>query len=309
MRVRHILLPTDFSEAAEPALRRGTDLGKQFGATVHLVHVATLTSTATIDPVFEGAGGILEKLEELEAESERRLAAEGERLGLSAEQSRTTVLRGRWPAPQLLSYAEENAIDLIVLGTHGRQGVRRMILGSVAEALVRKAPCPVWTCHASLPPEATRPERILVPVDFSAHTESLAAHAAALAELYHSEIDLLHVMPDPSVPVVYGGEPVIPLPAREAIEERARRELEAVAQEGPLARVPTRQHLEEGNAALRIDEKAKELGSDLIVMASHGLTGIERLLIGSVTEKVVRISSVPVLTIHSFRRLWLERTD
>ena len=139
MKLDRILVPTDFSETAQHALGYARDLAQQFGAEVHLLNVMQ-------DPVaHEWAGEatgmvISDLLRTWQADSERRLA-EIRVEGVTVE--RVTVVCHAFV--EILQYASGNDIDLIVMGTHGRGAVKHMLLGSVAEKVVRKAPCPVLT--------------------------------------------------------------------------------------------------------------------------------------------------------------------
>ena len=139
MKLERILVPTDFSETAQHALGYARDLAQQFGAEVHLLYVMP-------DPAAQGWAGeatglvILDLLKTWEADSEKRLS-EIRLEGVVVE--RTTAVGHAFM--EILRYAAGNGIDLIVMGTHGRGAVRHMLLGSVAERVVRKAPCPVLT--------------------------------------------------------------------------------------------------------------------------------------------------------------------
>ena len=139
MRLERILVPTDFSETAQHALDYARDLAQMFGAEVHLLHVVP-------DPVAQGWAGeatglvIPDLLKTWEADSEKRLS-EIRLEGVPVE--RVTAVGHDFM--EILQYAGGNGIDLIVMGTHGRGAVKHMLLGSVAEKVVRKAPCPVLT--------------------------------------------------------------------------------------------------------------------------------------------------------------------
>jgi nucleotide-binding universal stress UspA family protein len=145
--IARILVPMDFSPHAERAFRYATTLAQRFGATLGLLHVVE-------DPFVSGAWSpevyvpnIVELLDGLIASAEQRLAAfkqSASALGLTAG---TVVITGR-PAHDIVEYAKEGGFDLIVMGTHGRTGLSHAVMGSVAERVVRKAPCPVLTVHA-----------------------------------------------------------------------------------------------------------------------------------------------------------------
>ena len=143
MTIRTILVPTDFSEASEAALKYGKEMARVFGASLHVVHVMDdLLAHAWSAEVYVASMPNLR--EEIEHEATGRLAAlvsDDERQGLRVS---TAIVAGN-PFLEIVRYAKTNEIDLIVIGTHGRGPVAHMLLGSVAEKVVRKAPCPVLT--------------------------------------------------------------------------------------------------------------------------------------------------------------------
>jgi nucleotide-binding universal stress UspA family protein len=132
-----ILVPTDFSAPSEAALAYGRTLANQFDAALHLLHIAEnpfLRATVADRRSIENAPG--RWLEERLTDDDRRRGAV------------TVVENSDEPAKEILQYAQSANIDLIVIGTHGRTGLARLVLGSVAEAVVRAAPCPVLTVHS-----------------------------------------------------------------------------------------------------------------------------------------------------------------
>ena len=144
--LKNVLVPTDFSETSDSALRYGKALAGAFGATLHVVHIVE-------EPygqpwAVEAYGFSLAALQdEWIKDAQARLAD-----GLTADEKATlhavpTTVLGH-PVMEILRYAKDNAIDLIVMGTHGRGPLGHVVLGSVAERVVRKAPCPVLTVRS-----------------------------------------------------------------------------------------------------------------------------------------------------------------
>lgn len=132
-----ILVPTDFSDASEVALKYGRALANQFYGTLHLIHVAE-------NPFLRANVADRRSIEEAPARwLEDRLTDDDRQRGAVA-----TVVQSDEPAKEIVQYAKSADIDLIIMGTHGRTGLARVVLGSVAEAVVRGAPCPVLTVHA-----------------------------------------------------------------------------------------------------------------------------------------------------------------
>jgi nucleotide-binding universal stress UspA family protein len=141
--LKTVLVPTDFSEASESALRYGKAMAEAFGASLHVVHVMEdLLAHAWAAEVY--VSSMPQLRDEIEKESRQRLGAllaDAEQKTLRAE---TALLAGN-PFLEIIRYAKAHEVDLIVMGTHGRGPIAHMLLGSVAEKVVRKSPCPVLT--------------------------------------------------------------------------------------------------------------------------------------------------------------------
>jgi nucleotide-binding universal stress UspA family protein len=144
--IKNILVATDFGEAADAALTYGRTLAGAFGATLHVLHVVDPAYLAF--PGVEAYAGMTPDLQEQAEEAariqldERVLDSDG-----SGPPTRKALGRATVPAPAITQYATDERIDLIVMGTHGRRGVAHLLMGSVAERVVRTASCPVLTVH------------------------------------------------------------------------------------------------------------------------------------------------------------------
>jgi nucleotide-binding universal stress UspA family protein len=141
--IKTVLVPTDFSDASESALRYGKAMAEKFGASLHVVHVMEdLLAHAWAAEVY--VSSMPQLRDEIEKESRQRLGTlltDDERKAFRAE---TALLAGN-PFLEIIRYAKSHTVDLIVMGTHGRGPIAHMLLGSVAEKVVRKSPCPVLT--------------------------------------------------------------------------------------------------------------------------------------------------------------------
>jgi nucleotide-binding universal stress UspA family protein len=303
-----ILFPTDFSSVAEEAFAHAAHLALQYGATIHVFNVVTpgdgdASNPMDFLPVEPVAGS--------EVRSARPQRVEVQ----TVTQERGTVpvvytqTDSSSPETAIVEHATTHDVDLVVMGTHGRKGMDRLLSGSVAEEVVRQAPCPVFTVLAPSEKSANTPiDRVLVPVDLSEQSTLVVDHATALAEAYGASIDLLHVVEEATFPSAYGMDPLTS--AQPDVQERAREALETLAEEMEAFSEPVDTHVLAGYAARDIVDFAEEHASDLIVMATHGRTGLQRFLIGSVTEKVVRSAPCPVFTVKSFgKSLVPRRTD
>lgn len=298
--IERLLFPTDFSPCAAQALDLALDLAVRTGAELHMLHAVVYRGDDPNSPEahFPEPEELLERLDELARDRLAELARD--RPGqLRIEEVRR---RGHDAGPVILDYAREADIDLIVLGTHGRRGAHRFLLGSVAQEVLRLSRCPVLTLsQRQEPPKAEAVERILAPVDFSRHSRQGLAHARELAGIYGGRVELLHVLEENPRPVFYGTLGAVPeesLLAR--LRQEAEAELEALGREVLGSQVPWKAYVARGRAASVIAGFAEDTASDLVVLASHGLGGLERLLLGSTTEAVVRAAGCPVLTVKSF---------
>jgi nucleotide-binding universal stress UspA family protein len=205
------------------------------------------------------------------------------------------------PAQVILEVAEEELeTTMIALATHGRTGLKRLLLGSVAERVIRKSRVPVlvvrpfWS-YELLPVQKDAGEAhplrtILLPLDGTSFSPSIVSPVTDMAALFGSRLVLLHVV-----------DPKEDSPGREDAESigcmnRISLELKAAGLD-PLSMV------RRGTPATEILEAARILGADLIAMATHGLSGLSRLVAGSVTEKVLRAATCPVLVARPPKRI------
>ncbi len=294
MRFERILMPTDFSDCANAALTHAVALARQFEAELHLLHVTVLHEGAS-GPSFPGFEELHSRLEEAASSRISTMIDESKMKGLTVFKAHT---RGVAAAPSILDYAAKEAIDLIVLGTHGRRGLRHFLLGSVAEEVVRSALCPVLTLRDEGKVRRLHElDRIVVPFDFSDDSRRALDFAVELAVMFGSRIDLVHVIV-PSVDLhaevaVWAGSVEFD---RGEFQRWAQSRLEEVA--AMVEKVPVNIQVLDGHVASALTRFASEEKADLIVIASHGLSGLQHFLLGSVAEKVIRSASCPVLTLR-----------
>jgi nucleotide-binding universal stress UspA family protein len=196
---------------------------------------------------------------------------------------------------EIVDAAKESGCKLIVVGTHGRGGVGRVLMGSVAEKLLRSAPCPVVTLKATPGADAhtklAHVETILHPTDFSADSEAAFRLACSLAKDFGAAVQVLHVGAPPLVSPIMGVVPVAP----ERLREDLTAQLKSIVAPAPV-RV-THQLIFKSDTGGAILKAAEATKADLIVMGTHGRSGARRLLLGSVAEHVVRNAVCPVLTV------------
>lgn len=290
MRIQSILAPTDFSETANHAVEQAVELSIRTRARLHLYHV--------VEPLAEESAGVVaavrDYLESLEADAQKSLALKVEVLRGNDIDVHFSTARAVSPFEAIGAKVEELQPDLLVMGTHGRTGLERLLLGSVTEKTLRHVRVNVL----SLGPTTTLVrsdrvfERILVPVDFS--EPSRRAFAAAHELLVPGgEIVAVHVVASPIHPSFYAGGVTRLFQLDPEMPDRIRKSLSEWL-EGKTEDLEVR----EGDVFAELMDVAATRDSQLLVMGTKGLTGLEHLLMGSVTERVVRRAKLPVLTVH-----------
>lgn len=284
-----ILLPTDFSETARRALSFAAHLAARHGAALHILHVQSPESDG--DGTDEETPTTQDEL----AECARR-AAEGLGDPTATEGHALTLVRDTSEAESVreavVGYAGEHDVDLIVMGTARRRGLRTLFPQSTASEVVRHAPCPVLTVLDEPEIVPGPVDHIFVPYDFSDHAAEALSYADALAEMYGSKVTLVHVIRELMVPLEYEVE----MPDVDVRDVRSRAE-------AALKKAASGQHrvlVASGHPGRRIVELAEDHDVDLLVLATHGRTGLRRVLLGSVAEQVIRRASCPVFTVRAF---------
>jgi len=292
LQLKNILFPTDLSPAGLAACPYAAEIAKRFGARLYTLHVVT----PVVNPMAEPATwAILEKSAEAEAEKERKILLEsfpGIQPEILIEEG------GLWTI--LASTLEKYKIDLIVLGTRGRSGVKKFFLGSVAEEILRKAPCAVLTVGPSSPEEPPRGgaiSEIVYATDFGSGSEAAASHAISLAEEFQAHLTLLHVIEEAKPGDLINAEQL------ETSSWRLLRDL--VPPEAELWCEP-RIAIERGPVAEKILDVAERRKADLIVLGLHeagGFPSAATHLPISTAHKVVSQAKCPVLTVRGERRM------
>jgi nucleotide-binding universal stress UspA family protein len=288
MTFRRILCPIDFSPGSAHAMRAAIRLANEADAELVLAHAWY------VPPMAYGSEYVfaVDVMREIKDSAQDALeAAKREATALGAKRLAAQLLTGS-PRHEIVNLLEhDRAFDLVVVGTHGRTGLARVLLGSVAEGIVRHAPCSVLTVR---PDREVRPfTRVLCPVDFSDGSQHAVDLAAELLPPEGAELTMLHVI-DP--PAVYtGGQRTVAL-VRD-LDRYASEHLEKwAAQLGGKVTAPVTKLCRVGHPGAEILKVLDEGPAfDLVILGSHGRTGIERILLGSVAEKIVRHAPCPVL--------------
>ncbi len=288
---RKLLVATDFSDCARIAEDAAIAWAKRSGGELHWIHALEVPL-----PVFEPyAVAVPEATIGAARDMAVQKLGEAAKRAEAAGVSGTTHL-GEVPAAySVADRAKELSADLVVIGTHGHAGLRRAVLGSVAEKVVKLAPCSVLTVKGDK--AAPPPRKIIVGVDFADDGHSAVKAAAALAADLGASLRLVHAL-ELRIPFVTPYEVTIPDGVIEAAQEEAKRRLAEIAAELD-ASIPTTCNVRSSPPHLALSEAAQEDDTDLIVTGSRGLTGIKHALLGSVAERTVRTAPCSVWTVRT----------
>lgn len=304
MTLDNVLIPTDFSACADHALSHAVEMADRFDARLHILHVVN-----ELDPDWYGITEAQERAVKLrdQIKSEARDRLEELVPGKDHHDFETTVsLQLSFDvADSINEYVQEREIDLVVMGTHGRQGIDRLMLGNVANKLIRHAPCPVMTIREEVPwtdeEEEVVYDDILAPIDFSDHSRRALRVSKSFSSRYAARLHLMFVAEQRTVPTFSDtGIPGVGVVEMDPeIVANAEEGLKKLSENVGGPEVKSAYHVREGEVSKDVVDFAETNGVDLIVMATRGLTGVDRFLLGSNTERIVRVAPCPVLTIPS----------
>ena len=297
VQVKSIICTTDFSELSDHAISYGISLARNFGAKLYLCHVIDLSSAAMYGDVITYSVGQQNRLLNYAHESLRQ------QMGEPSVEWEPLVTIGH-TASEIARLAEDRGVDLVISTSHGRSGLKRVVLGSVTERLMRTLPCPLLVVrspqhHFSAAGEQKmRLERILVGCDFSPDSNLAFEHGLSLAQEFQSQLFLAHVIE----PQVYK-ELLKPAPEPGAEMEKDLRQqlnekLRAMLPEEAYNRCKPTTVLLAGRPHVELTKYAVVQNVDLIVLGVRGRGLVESLLIGSTTARVIRETPCPVLSVR-----------
>ena len=290
-----VLVAFEFGEASTEALDQGRAEAKALGATLGLCHVLPLVYEA--EPFFSQFHQEASlKLAATDGDT-RRVVEDKAREVLGAQPADVFVDRGV-PYAEIVRRAETWGADLVVVGTHGRGGIARALLGSVAERVVRHAHGSVLVAR-----KIRTPGVVVAATDLSEASLPVVEAAARAAERRNARlvvvtaVDFSYATWGSVAGAPFGATPVVPPPetqlqVRDAMRETMKRELDRVRATGDA-------EVLDGSPASAVLEFAEKLDAELIVVGTHGRTGLSRLALGSVAEHVVRSAGCPVLVVRS----------
>jgi nucleotide-binding universal stress UspA family protein len=304
---KRMLVPLDGSKLAEIALTYAKEVAGRLDVEVILLHVANPSLTDSM-PMYRSYVEHAAEIVRGRAVELRQEAGVSSKIG--APLVRSEVLTG-YPADEILRYAFENDVDIILMATHGWSGVKRWILGSVTDKVLRASTIPIWVVRSGVPEESIRGlgpgSRILVPLDGSELAEMVLPHVESLAQqpgTVQVDVVLISVVE----PLALPASVALPeaslnwgrlsedhlIKAKKNAEEYLVKTRDKLAEAG----VSVRYELLEGRPADEIIEYAGKSQIDLIVMASHGRSGLSRWAYGSVAEKLLQSGASPILLVR-----------
>jgi nucleotide-binding universal stress UspA family protein len=283
IRIKRILVPVDFSAQSKTAVNYGVSLALEFDAELVFAHIAPFDRL-----LFEKAK--VQLIDLIPVELRDRLHFE-------------TIVKSGDVRDEILGIVDDRQIDLVVMGSHGRGYFERMVLGSVTERMLRKLPVPVLTvshldaAHQIHAPGVVPLKRILYASDLGEGSDAGLQFAVRLAGGLDAHLTVAHVI-DPMgsgylSEQMVGYAPEYAANVRAQAEEYLNRSV-ALQTDGS---VPITTVLGEGTPWIAINEIAAECKADLIVINLHGKGAIERALLGSTAERVIRTAAVPVLAL------------
>ena len=292
--IDRILYATDVSSTSEPAWDEARRLGRLFNAEILLLHVVAPPLVFPIEGYFPP-----ELYEELLRNARRDAEKEFDRLLGAVPGSGLKVrirLEDGSPASRIFEVATQEAADLLVVGTHSRTGLERAVLGSIADRMLRQATCPVLTVRP-MPERAPRREirRICYATDFSPTARAAWPWVVAIASAAGAEVDLVHVTFEPVADRHLSAEAIGRM--AQLLREQGQIEVERFLERSTLPRERIHVRLSPGVPAEQIVHQAQAQGADLIVMGTHGWSGIVRWMLGSVAHHVIQTAPCPVLTV------------
>ena len=294
MEIKKILVPVDFSEYSDEALVLAVQMARHYQARMTLAHVVVY-----FPDEFEEEASYQQYqavMVQRAARAEQKLKQQAGKHAAEGVKVDHVVLHGSSPADALQEYIDSQTFDLVIMGTRGWNRVRQTAQGSVSELTVRRAPIPVMTVQKNSQ-KNDRIQRILVPVDFSIYSRQALEYAISIAQKYDAKLVLIHVVEQEVYPAFYDDRVESIFEVDKNLTNSVIANLHDFVADLVDESLVEAFVVREGVAHKEIVSYVNEQSVDLLVIATHGLTGLEYLLLGSTAEKVIRWAVCPVLTI------------
>ncbi len=303
-----ILHPTDLSVHAREGFRLALRLSKQLNARLDILHVAPTFGEDPLRNAYDVSIDEKKFYGSLIEEIDGKLVAMQEAEDAVGLEIRRVHARGNSPADVILEYAKKQQINLIVMGTHGYRGLKKMLLGSTTLEVIHSAPCDILTVNAdalnadvlntdALDANLDRKNTILVPLDLGVHSRPLLASAIALAGQLHYSLHLVHILETTFVPApgLNASDLYQLLPSRRKEAETMMQQLldeldPEITKSGASVEVT----FKEGHPSKEIIQLSKNTNCSLVMLEPSAMNWFERFPLGSVTEYIIAHASCPV---------------
>ncbi len=288
--IKNILFTTDYSDCANHAFSYAVDLAKCYDAKIHILHANVLPAAAGYLSITFNNEEALDFLKKSVSELNMDPSL--------VNRVRHHVSSGLDAANLIVEFVKENAIDLVVMGTHGRSGLKHALMGSVTEKVIRKAKMPVFVVHESdAPKKLSEMKHILVPIDFSTSSATALIEAAHVAKMFNMHLTLIHVVPE-FIEVHNMAKYIDVLDSYPSVLEEAFERLKDFEKQHTSFKNVT-YHVTKGKVLTEVLDYCKENSSDLIVMAKRSYTFTEHLFLGKTTERLLQNTHMPLLILGS----------
>jgi|RhiMethySRZTD1v2_1073278.scaffolds.fasta_scaffold00435_23 nucleotide-binding universal stress UspA family protein len=295
-----ILCPIDFSELSLRSLDHAAALANWYDAQLTVLHVVPTFEPVQVRGDVGEPAHVVNPVSREQVLDELRRAVD--RLTVSA--TPTLAAAAGDATTGITEQALSIGADLIVMGTHGRRGFKRLLLGSVTETVLHEAPCPVLTVPPRAGAASSEPvvfTHVLCPIDFSPSSLQALGFALDLARQANGRVTLMHALEWPANDIPRTSMRFDTEAFRQSLAEDARERLRALVTEESRTWAEIETVLVFGRAHREILRVAEANGADLIVMGAQGSGGVDLALFGSSTQQVVRGATCPVLTVRAQR--------
>jgi nucleotide-binding universal stress UspA family protein len=294
--IQRILCPVDFSEFSIRAFHHSLSLAEHYRSSLVALHVVEMWKYPYAEYAAFRGGDYANLLTSLHQGAKEHLQEFVNRHRHGGIQPELAICEGRAP-DSILSFAQQEKVEVIVMGTHGRRGFDRLVLGSATDRVMREAPCPVLAVRQP-PHDAVAAgesghyvhylNRILMCTDFSEDSERALEHSISVAEEYHAELTLMHVVEEALVQA-----------KKENVVATAKQRLEKLIPAEKCNGIKVKIAVRMGKPYQRIVEYAQEAEIDLVTMGVHGAGSLDRAIFGSTTYRVIQLGPSPVLAVHA----------
>jgi len=294
--LKRIICATDFSDLSNRAIPFAVSLAKEFSTKLYFCHVIGLPSTAIYGEI------LLDPTEQ----QDKAVRYAQEQLGSLIDPQQVeweALIATGHTADEISRLAASKSADLVIAATHGRSGLKRFLLGSVTERLMRILPCPLLIIPGPAPDAFTvvdqplRFKRILIGCDFSPDAALAFQHGLSLAQEFQSELYLVHVIEKPAYPIPVNKTTETGDDSQPVMQHHLKEKLAALIPPEALNWCSPNMVLLEGQPDEELTRYAVSQDIDLIVLGVRGQGLVEKLFVGSTTDRVVRRAPCPVLSV------------